>query len=167
MFKIFLEDDTIIPFVKEIPTPLPILNDDSDSDSDSDNEEITNNNIIDDADYSSSSDNDNIITNAGTDAVPIIDNSWDMNTVFRGINLEDNNTKTPKLKCSINSVNSVIKSWRSIFTSQILDLITNYTNEYGEAKVDKHWSSITKSDIIDFISILFINMRRHFCKLYK
>ena len=59
------------------------------------------------------------------------------------------------LQCSENSVNTPAKAWRQIFTAAFLRKIVGYTNEYGEAKC-KHWKDITVSDLMEFISVLFI-----------
>ena len=56
---------------------------------------------------------------------------------------------------STNSLNSPTKAWRQIFTNAILNKVTTYTNDYGE-KNHKNWTTIDRSDIIDFISILFL-----------
>ena len=61
------------------------------------------------------------------------------------------------LQCSKSSVNSPGKAWKAIFTNSILDKIVSYTNEYGEAMA-KHWmTKVTRSDLMDFISILFLS----------
>ena len=67
----------------------------------------------------------------------------------------DVNTSRTGLQCSPNSVNSPAKAWREIFTHSILDKIVAYTNEYGEIKA-KDWTDITRQDLMDFISVLFI-----------
>ena len=61
------------------------------------------------------------------------------------------------IQCSVNSVNSPIKAWRQIFTNSILEKIVKYTNEYGSVKSAETWENITKSDLTDFISCLFIS----------
>ena len=60
------------------------------------------------------------------------------------------------LQCSPSSVNTPSKAWRQIFTNSILDKIVGYTNEYGEATA-KTWTTVCRSDLIDFISILFLS----------
>ena len=59
------------------------------------------------------------------------------------------------LQCSKNSVNSPAKAWKAVFTNFILDKIVAYTNEYGDAMADR-WTAVTRNDLIDFISILFL-----------
>ena len=59
------------------------------------------------------------------------------------------------LQCSKYSVNSPSKAWKAIFTNCILDKIIAYTNEYGDAMASR-WTKVTRSDLIDFISILFL-----------
>ena len=60
-----------------------------------------------------------------------------------------------RLLMSANSVNSPTKAWRQIFTNAILNKIIKYTNEYGE-KNHKNWIPVDRSDLMDFISILFL-----------
>lgn len=59
------------------------------------------------------------------------------------------------LQVSPNSFNSPIKAWRHIFTDALLNKIVIYTNDYGGENCS-HWQSITKYDLTDFFSILFI-----------
>ena len=59
------------------------------------------------------------------------------------------------LQCATGSVNSPLKAWKQIFTNSILDKIVTYTNDYGE-RMAKNWSSISRKDLIDFISVLFV-----------
>ena len=95
---------------------------------------------------------------------------WERNCTFDGVDAESkfdewrnfretrngDNASPLGLKCSINSVNSVNKSWRQIFTNNILDMIVKYTNEYGDAKGDDKFEAITRDELLDFICILFI-----------
>ena len=60
------------------------------------------------------------------------------------------------LQCAESSVNSPNKAWRQIFTNSILDKIVSYTNLYGEERC-KDWVVVTRQDITDFVSILFIS----------
>jgi Transposase IS4 len=52
-----------------------------------------------------------------------------------------------------------LKAWRSVFTVSILDRIVDYTNEYGKAK-DENWTNISRTDITDFICVLFVSSIR-------
>ena len=51
--------------------------------------------------------------------------------------------------------NSPIKAWILVFTAGILDKIVNHTNKYGYRNAND-WSPITKRDLTDFISVLFL-----------
>ena len=52
-------------------------------------------------------------------------------------------------------MNTPAKAWRQVFTSNLLNKIVAYTNEYGSEHA-KEWVDIDRSDLTDFISVLFI-----------
>ena len=92
--------------------------------------------------------------------------SWERDTEFdppsptpSQIFTEDFTRRSTKirtgLQCSKNSVNSPGKAWRAVFTNFILDKIVAYTNEYGDAMANR-WTPVTRNDLMDFISILFL-----------
>ena len=94
---------------------------------------------------------------------------WQMNKDFKGFDSESKfvaefqrrNTRATSgirtgLQCSESSVNSPSKAWRQVFTNAILDKIMVYTNEYGEENC-KDWVTVSRQDITDFFSILFIS----------
>ena len=56
---------------------------------------------------------------------------------------------------SINLVNSPNKAWRQVFTNSLLNKIARYSNDYGSENA-KDWKDIDCSDLINFVSILFI-----------
>ena len=62
---------------------------------------------------------------------------------------------TVGLQCSENSVNTPAKAWRQIFTESLIHNIVKYTNDYGSNKC-KDWVNISKPDLMDFISCLFV-----------
>ena len=95
---------------------------------------------------------------------------WHRNTNFTGFdskskfcetfqNINTRNAKTQPTRLGVqvafNSVKSVMKSWRYIFTDHILNKIVKYTNDYGGTYC-KDWNDLCKTDITDFVSILFI-----------
>ena len=59
------------------------------------------------------------------------------------------------LQVSPAMANSPIKAWRLVFTAGILEKIVSHTNKYG-ARNAKNWSPITKKDLTDFFSVLFL-----------
>ena len=94
---------------------------------------------------------------------------WEKDTDFDGYNamqkfnevFEKHNTRhlcgdRTGLQCSVNSVNSPLKAWRQIFTNSILDKIVLYTNQYRDNRL-KEWVPVSRQDILDFISILFLS----------
>jgi hypothetical protein len=124
----------------------------------------------------SSSDDDSVENRFVNTEAQNVDNvptmGWERNQAFEGVDSqsmfesemkkretrttsEDDNVHTGLL-CSKNSVNSPLKSWRQVFTSSILDKIVKYTNEYGQSKCAT-WDTITRTDLTDFISILFVS----------
>jgi Transposase IS4 len=60
------------------------------------------------------------------------------------------------LQFSVNSVNTPAKAWRKIFTEWLLNKTVSYTNEY-ERHSSKEWTTVSKGDLMDFISVLFIS----------
>lgn len=59
------------------------------------------------------------------------------------------------LQVSPVQANSPMKAWRLMFTNNILDKITRYTNRYGELQCND-WQPIDRTDVTDFISVLFL-----------
>jgi hypothetical protein len=53
--------------------------------------------------------------------------------------------------------NSPLKSWRLIFTNNILEKIVRYTNAYGKLHTDD-WQDIDQTDVTDFISTFLFAM---------
>ena len=60
------------------------------------------------------------------------------------------------VQCAHSSVNSPSKAWRQVFTNAILDKVVTYTNDYGDARC-KEWVPVTRQDMTDFFSVLFIS----------
>jgi hypothetical protein len=58
------------------------------------------------------------------------------------------------LQVPLAHANSVVKAWRLVFTSSILEMIVKHTNAYGET-MKKDWTPIDKRDLTDWISVLF------------
>ena len=94
---------------------------------------------------------------------------WQRDTDFHGLDTETKfqeyyRKKTTRqsvgdrtgLQCSPHSVNSPAKAWRQIFTHALLDMIVEYTNQYGCERC-KDWVNINRQDLMDFIAILFIS----------
>ena len=138
-----------------------VLMDDSDIESDGDEDEP-------DAEEEDNHDNNNLDEVEGEIETQMI--GWHLDKPFKGVDamkaFEDHflqkvtragsTNNTFGLQCSTNSVNSPAKAWRQIFTCCILDKIVQYTNDYGDVMA-KEWSPISKQDLMDFISILFIS----------
>ncbi|MFM7529124.1 MAG: exonuclease domain-containing protein [Nodosilinea sp.] len=64
--------------------------------------------------------------------------------------------RKPGLQCHPVDVNTILKSWRTMFTPHILNRIVKYTNEYGSIYA-KDWVDITQKDLEAFIAVLFIS----------
>ena len=130
-------------------------------------------NDINDSDTEDDSNLDDSVDD-GLDSDTELDNDfslhWEKNTNFTGVDSKTkfretfqnintrNASKQPTrlgLQLAINTVNSVMKSWRYIFTDHILNKIVKYTNNYGGTYC-KDWNDLCKTDITDFFSILFI-----------
>jgi hypothetical protein len=56
------------------------------------------------------------------------------------------------------SANSPMMAWKLLMTNAILESIVDYSNEYGKLQVGTDfYNKITKGDLLDFISVLFIS----------
>jgi DNA polymerase III epsilon subunit-like protein len=93
------------------------------------------------------------VTFEGVDTDSLFDNAFRRRSTR---NIGDDADLRTGVQCSENSINSPLKSWRAIFTTSILERIVQYTNEYGSAK-DENWTNITRTDLTDFISVLFVS----------
>jgi DNA polymerase III subunit epsilon len=175
-----LEDGVVVPYRDKILSP----NDDSDTD-DEDSKESAVSNEDDSVDNigveevlpTNLEDRFLVSTNDPSQSQELIPEQilmgWEKNVGFDGVNvdelfaaaMEDNDARTrlrresqnkTGVRCSVNSVNSPVKAWRHIFTSNLLEKVTKYTNEYGNAKCSDIYEDIKSSDITDFICVLFI-----------
>ena len=180
IFKIY-DGQTIVPLESE-HFPKNIPNDDSDTDAsllsnEEEEEEISGSDCVSVGSFDSDTLlESNILSQKFYDQLHDTTNTelvipkWERNYTFDGVDAESkfdewrnfretrngDNASPLGLKCSINSVNSVNKAWRQIFTNNILDMIVKYTNEYGDAKGDDKFEAITRNELLDSICILFI-----------
>lgn len=54
------------------------------------------------------------------------------------------------IQLSPTSLDTVMKSWRAIFTTSILKIIIEQTKEYGNM-VDKKWKDLNENDLLVFL----------------
>ena len=67
-----------------------------------------------------------------------------------------NQPKQLRVQLSINSLNSVLKSWRCIFADHILNKLAQQTNDYGSTCCSK-WVECSKNDLIEMFCVLLIS----------
>jgi Transposase IS4 len=145
---------------------VPEFNNDSDTDSNSGSSQSSDGSVV-------SLDVENQPTNQAENQIPTdveVPLGWQRDTPFQDVDTKakfdeefaQRVTRTSPVRCvkigvvcSVNSVNSPIKAWRSIFKGSISNKIVCYTNKYGDAK-SKNWIDISVSDLTDFFAVLFI-----------
>lgn len=84
---------------------------------------------------------------------------WERNRIFDPSGPSENNffpdSTRVGLKYSPSNFNTPIRAWRQIFTNYLLNMIVNYTNDYGGLHC-KDWVPIDQNDLLDFFSVLFL-----------